>query len=249
MKIISIKTKKIQPGDDLLKILDQYLPSLQEKSVVAITSKIIAITEGRVKKSKNNTQTKDEWIIKEAEYYLPRESNKYQIMLTIKNNILIPTSGIDESNSNGNYVFWPKDPQKSANLIRTYLKKRFALKNIGVIITDSKTTPLRWGVTGVAISHSGFDGLNDLIGKSDIFGKELRVTKVNVMDALAASAVLVMGESDEQTPIAVIEDLPFVQFVDRNPTQKELDDLKIALEDDLYGIILTSAPWIKGGNK
>jgi F420-0:gamma-glutamyl ligase len=38
------------------------------------------------------------------------------------------------------------------------------------------------------------------------------MTKVNVADALAAAAVLVMGEGSEQTPLVVIGDVPFVTF-------------------------------------
>ena len=47
------------------------------------------------------------------------------------------------------------------------------LKKVGVIITDSKTTPLRWGTSGVAISYSGFSPLKNYIGSPDIFGKEM----------------------------------------------------------------------------
>ena len=50
----------------------------------------------------------------------------------------------------------------------------------------------------------------------------MQMTKSNVVDALAESAVAVMGEGSEQTPLAIIRDVPFVQFQDRNPTNKEL---------------------------
>lgn len=247
MKITPIKTPKIIPGksQDFFKILDRYLPSFKEGSILAITSKVIAICEGRIVKiGKIN---KDELIKKEAEYYLPRNQSKYGFSLTIKNNLLIPSSGIDESNGAGFYVLWPKNPQKTANEVRAYLVKRFLLKKVGVIITDSKTTPLRWGVTGSALTHSGFLALNDYIGKLDLFDRKLRVTKVNVMDAMAAAAVLVMGEGNEQTPMAKIEDLPFVKFVSRNPTKKELKDLHIEIADDLYAPLLQSVNWQKGG--
>jgi dihydrofolate synthase / folylpolyglutamate synthase len=72
------------------------------------------------------------------------------------------------------------------------------------------------------------------------------VTKVNVVDALAAAAVLVMGEGSEQTPLAIISDLPFVTFYDRDPSMEELQQLRIAIDDDLYGPLLTSVRWRKG---
>ena len=191
MIINSIKTKKIKPyKEDIFSILDKYLLSMPEKSILAVSSKIVAICEGNVV-SKEGIE-KDKLAQTEADYYLPRRESKYGYLLTIKNNILLPCAGIDESNGAGYYVLWPKNPQKSANEILDYLKKRFNRQKIGVIITDSKTTPLRWGTTGVAIAYSGFLPLKDYIGKPDIFGHTLMVTKANIMDALAVAAVLVM---------------------------------------------------------
>ncbi len=245
MEIKTIKTHKITVADkDIFKILDQYLINFEENSVLAVTSKIVAICEGRVVPL--DQIEKQELVEKEAEYFLPPEKNKYNVSLTIKNNLLVPTAGIDESNGNGYFILWPKNPQQSANLIREYLVKRFSLKKIGVIITDSKTTPLRWGTSGVAIAHSGFRALNDYIGTPDLFGHQLKMTKSNIMDALAAAAVVVMGEGDEQTPLAVIKDLPFVEFQEDNPTKQELKELEITKEDDLYGYLLTSVDWQEG---
>lgn len=248
MKVTPIKTHKITPEDDLFAILDKYIPSLSEKSVVAVASKIVAITEGRVVKKVSEEQ-KDDLAKKESEYFLPREYNQYGFMITIKRNIIVASGGIDESNGNGNYVLWPEDPQKSANAILKHLTETHRLREIGVIITDSKLSPLRWGVTGVAVAHSGFEALNSYIGKPDIFGRKLRAEKTNVADSLATSAVTVMGEGNEQQPLAIIEGASLVRFQKRNPTKKELDGLKIAIEDDVYASLLKSVKWEKGGTK
>lgn len=245
MKVIPVKTEKITDRDhDLFTILDTYIHSLQEKSVVAISSKIVSICEGRVVKIGDVDK---QWLIyQEAEYYLPPETNKYHFTLAIKDNILIPTAGIDESNGNGYYILWPSDAQKTANEAREYFCRRFALQDVGVIITDSKTTPLRLGTTGVTIAHSGFAALNNYRGTPDIFGRLLKVTYANVMDALGVTAVLTMGEGNEQTPLAIIEDIPHISFQRRNPSNEELAELHIALEDDLYAPILKNAGWKKG---
>lgn len=242
MNIRSIKTKKVEVGDNLFTLLDTYLPVVTEKSILAITSKIVSICEGNIIPITEEIDKK-ELVYKEADYYLPKEKNKYGIILTIKNNMLAPTAGIDESNSNGFYILWPKDPQKSANVIRNHIKAKFNLNDFGVIITDSKTSPLRWGTTGTCIAYSGIKPLNNYIGKKDIFGKEMKVTKANIVDALAVSSVLVMGEGKEQTPLALISDLPFVSFNKADPTEKEIIDLLISPEDDLYGELLTSVEW------
>jgi len=114
--------------------LDEYVTTLSENSVVLVTSKIVSICEGRyVKVSETN---KDDLIILESEQYLPRTKNKYNVALTIAKGILGASAGIDESNANHYYVLWPDDRQRSANAIRTYLKKKFDLKNVGVVITE-----------------------------------------------------------------------------------------------------------------
>ncbi|HUD20283.1 MAG TPA: coenzyme F420-0:L-glutamate ligase [Patescibacteria group bacterium] len=244
MNIRAIKTGKIVPNHEkLTTILDKYISDFNERSVLVITSKIVSICEGRVIKKDN--KKKNDLIPQEADYYVPPSKSKYDVTLTIKNNLLIPSAGIDESNGNGYFILWPKNPQRTVNEIRSYLVKRFKLTKVGVIISDSKTTPLRWGTTGTALVHSGFSALNDYIGKPDIFGRLLTMTKVNVMDALAGAAVLVMGESNEQTPLAIITDTPFVQFQKRNPTKKELNNLHIDMSDDVYAPLLTSVKWEK----
>jgi F420-0:gamma-glutamyl ligase len=176
---------------------------------------------------------------------LPASSNSYGITLTITNNILIPSAGIDESNANGCYVLWPRDVQRTANQLRIHFKEKHRLHEVGVIITDSTTTPLRRGTTGISISHSGFSALNSYVDQPDIFDKPMRVTQANVGNGLASAAVVVMGEGSEQTPLAIINDTPFVAFQDRNPTNEELNALTISLDDDLYGPVLRAAPWLK----
>lgn len=245
MRIVAVKTHKITARDtDLFKILDKYLPKIKEGSIVAITSKIVSITEGRLVKM--GSVGKDKLIEQESQFYLPRSENPYGVSLTITRNTLVATAGIDESNGNGYYVLWPKDPQKSANDISQYLKERFKLQQVGVIITDSRTAPLRWGVTAMAIAYSGFLPLKNYIGKPDLFGRKFEFEQMSIIDNLACAAAVVMGEGREQTPISVISDVSFVEFQDRNPTVKELAELKISMDKDLYGPFLKSVRWRKG---
>lgn len=244
MKISTIKTHKITKADtSIFTVLDTYLSSFAEKSVLAVTSKIVAICEGSIVPV--GDIEKNDLVQKEADFFLP-PSGSYHISFAIKNNILAPSAGIDESNGNEYYILWPKDSQKTANDIREYLVRRFGVQYAGVVITDSKSSPLRWGTSGFALAHSGFFALRDYVGSPDIFGRKLEHTKANIMDALACSAVVLMGEGDEQQPLAIVGDIPFVQFQDRNPVQEELDGLNIEKEDDLYAPFLTSVEWEKG---
>lgn len=245
MNVKAIKTHKITSSDsDLFAVLDKYITELSENTVVCVTSKIVAICEGRVVPLEGID--KDELIKSEAQYFLPRDTNPYHVSLTITRNNLVASAGIDESNANGTYVLWPADSQESANKIREHLAKKFGLKNIGVVITDSKSTPFRWGVTAISLAHSGFLALKSYIGEQDLFGRPFMFETMNIADGFATSAALIMGEGSEQTPLAIITDVPFVEFVARNPTKEELETLRIDMEADMYTPILSSAPWEKG---
>ncbi len=245
MKVASIRTHKILLSENLEEILSSYLPKrIPENSVLAVSSKIAALSEGRAVEAQNTD--KDKLIRSEAELFLSPDENAYHITFTIKNNTLTPSAGVDESNGNGYFVLWPKDPFASADRIRNYLRKKYGLRNIGVILTDSRSTPLEWGVTGMAIGHSGLEPLKSYIGQPDVFGRKFIFEKSHIAHSLAAAAVVVMGEGKEQTPLALITDIPFVQFRSTPLSKRELAKLKISLEKDLYAQFLKSAKWRKG---
>ncbi len=245
MQIQAIRTHKITVKDtDLFAILDKYLPALTENSVIAVTSKIISLTERQVRDPAS--VTKDELVHEQADWYIPRDTNPYHYCLSIKNSILISSAGIDQSNSDGHYVLWPKDVQASANKIRAHLAAKHHCKHLGVIITDSQSVPMRRGVQGTALAHSGFRALNSYIDTPDLFERHLNVTKANVMTSLAAAAVAVMGEGNEQTPLALITEVPFVHFVEHNPPKEELDELHIRMDDDVFAPLLTKGNWQQG---
>lgn len=232
------KTPKILPNQNLFSILDSSLPKLEEKDIVVVTSKIVSICQGRVVK---NTENKHKLIRKEAEKYIEEPTiSKFHVTLTIKDGILIANSGIDESNSGGYFVLWPNNPFGEAKKIWQYLKKRDHLKQLGVLITDSRLVPLRWGTLGIALAWCGFQPLKNYIGKPDIFGRYLRVTKQNIVDGLAAAAVSVMGEGDEQTPLAVIENAP-VRF-----SAAKQASVRIHPKDDMFAPLIDSSKWQAG---
>ncbi|MFH1827347.1 MAG: coenzyme F420-0:L-glutamate ligase [bacterium] len=106
--------------------------------------------------------------------------------------------------------------------------------------------PLRWGMLGVAISHSGFLAIKNYIGTLDLFGKTLEVSTSNIADALATTAVLIMGEGSEQIPIVIMENLNFVEFKDSNPDKTELSKLHVGLKDPMYAPFFKRVNWKKG---
>ncbi|PLK26198.1 coenzyme F420-0:L-glutamate ligase [Novosphingobium sp. TH158] len=109
-------------------------------------------------------------------------------------------SGIDASNVEGGKVLlWPRDPDASARAIRAALPGRPA-----VIIADSLGRAWRQGTLGTAIGCAGIIATDDRRGQQDLFGRTLQATVVAIADAIAAFAVLAMGEGAEGTPVAIV---------------------------------------------
>jgi F420-0:gamma-glutamyl ligase len=241
MRIQAIKTRVLlPPQDDLLSAIRESLTHFGDGDVLAVTSKALSISQGRCRISQHlgDRTEKDELVKQEADKYIDRNSvpGGYAI-LTIKDNILIPSAGVDESNANGYFILWPEKPQAAAQEIHDFLLTTYGIKNAGVIITDSHTTPLRLGVVGISLGHFGFQALKSYVGKKDIFGRTFTMERINIVDALATAAVLVMGEGSEQTPLARISEL---DFLDYGPVG---DPPVIDPEYDIYNPLLQSDLW------
>ncbi len=245
MRVQALQTPLVNIGDDIWDVLADSLLMVPEKSVVVVTSKILSLSESRVVPV--GEIDKHELIRKEAEWYTEPHSSKYDLMMTIKRHQLFINAGIDESNANGHFVLWPDNPQQWANEIWAWLRESYGLREVGVIVSDSKTSPLYWGVTGAAIAHCGFKALASKFDHPDLFNRPLKMTQVNVAQALAAAAVYEMGEANERTPLAIIEDIRDISFQLQPPSAEELESLVIEMEDDAFAPILSKAEWKRGG--
>jgi coenzyme F420-0:L-glutamate ligase len=235
MQFLKIKTRAmVPPKDNLYQVLDKYLPKLREGDILVITSKVLSIHQGRCVKIEPKTK-KDKLIYQEAEKIIPRKQipNQY-VVLTVKGHTLIPSAGIDESNGNGYYVLWPKNINQEAKKICLYLKKKHRIKKLAVVITDSHAIPLRYGVMGISIGFFGIKPLKDYRKTPDIFGRKLRITRTNIVDPLAAIAVLLMGEGCECTPLLVIRGAKLAEFTNRQSFQNLIVPGKI----DIYSPLL-----------
>jgi F420-0:gamma-glutamyl ligase len=244
MNITAIKTDRITAGSTTLTaLLDTVLKEFETGSILVVTSKIVSLTENRVAPLEAD---KDQLIKQESQYYLDPRYSTHGYHFSVVGGQLTSSAGIDESNGNGAYVLWPSDAQKRANELRSYLKSRFKVQYAGVMIVDSTSLPLRRGAVGTCLAHSGFKALNDYRGKSDLFGRLIKIEVANISEGLAAASVVAMGEGAEGTPLAVLTDLSFVEFTDTDPTPEELAQLHVPLHDDYFGSFLNSAPWQRG---
>lgn len=248
MKIDAIKTQVVRTGDDLFAVLEA-IPQLQERSVVAITSKVVALCEENVVERREGTREEKQHVVRQAaDRYIEPTESEYGVIVTVKDQVLAVNAGVDESNADGKYVLLPEDSYASAEKIWRFLKEKHQIEELGVIITDSRTFPLKWGVMGTYLAHCGFKVLDSKIGELDLFGHEMQMTQVNVAEGLAVAAVLNMGESNESQPIAVVTEVEqLVQFQAQPPSAQELKDLLIDMNDDVFAPFLLKAEWKKGG--
>ena len=224
MQIQAIKTKIFREGDDLFDFIIRHIKKLPEKSVLVITSKIVALSEKRTAVF-TDKKTKEKLIKSESELAI---KTKYA-WLTIKDGQVMASAGIDESNAKGKLILLPGDSYKSAQVLQSQLKKHFKLKNLGILITDNRTIPLRAGIVGVSLGYFGFRGIKDYRGQKDIFGRRFHFSRTDIADSLAAAAVLAMGEGNERKPLAIITDAPikFCQKIKKS-------ELYINIKDDMY---------------
>lgn len=247
MLITPIKTEKILPKQlPLLKLLDTSIKQFRERSILVITSKIVALCEGRIV---SLDEDKDKLIEQEATYYLPKKFRRFGASGTITHSAFIGAAGIDESNTSGHYLLLPKDSQKTASEVYRYLKKRFSVREAGVIIVDSHSTPLRRGASGIALAYRGFVGLKDYRGQQDLFGRTFLMEQANIADPLASVSALAMGEGAEQTPLVVIEDIAGMTFHKNAPTKKELSAFFVDLKDDIFAPLFNLKRLKKGRGK
>ena len=237
LNFIKVKTRIVEPPkDEIFDIIDGL--EVKDGDIIFITSKILGIHEGRTRKV--GEVEKEELIREEAERFLPYANNTgdFHVILTVNQNVLIPAAGIDESNADGYYILWPKDMDGLCRKIRERIIERTGISRLGVIATDSHTTPLRWGVTGITVGLAGVEPLRDIRGEEDIFGRKMHVTQVDLIDPLTSMAVLLMGESDERTPIVILRGFKGIPFSETG----SMKDFKIEPEMDLYRALIEVIP-------
>ncbi len=231
MELFEIKLPLIKENDDLLKIIitniRKTVGSLNEGDIIVIAEKVVATSQGRVKKLSEvkhiSNQAKDlarqynmderyvKLILDEASMVL---GGMKHVILTKVNDFLIANAGIDQSNAGGGkVVLLPKNLDEVIWKFWKTLKKEFKLNNLGIIIADSRVQPLRKGTIGIAIATAGFEPIEDLRGKPDLFNRPLEITMRAIADDLASAAQFLLSEADKQTPVVIIRgtDLEFTE--------------------------------------
>ena len=141
-------------------------------------------------------------------------------VVRMKKNILIvethhgfvmANAGVDQSNlepqdQNARVLLLPADPDGSAAALKAKLDAHYGVE-IGVVISDSVGRAWRLGTVGSRHRRCRRALAVGPARRADMSGRTLEVTEVAFADAVAASAVLVMGEGAEGKPAALVRGL------------------------------------------
>lgn len=190
----------------------------KDNDILVISSKFVSMSEGAVvnlakirvsKKARalaakcHMDQKMAELVLRESDYIVKGVPG---FLLAIKDGMIAPNAGIDRSNVPKGYaILYPRDPFGTAEKLKQKFQKELGIR-VGIVIADSRLMPTRIGTTGVAIACAGFEPVEDLRGKKDLFGNILKYTFKATADGLATMGVAVMGESDESTPASVVRE-------------------------------------------
>ena len=112
----------------------------------------------------------------------------------------------------------PEDSDLSAQKIRQKVLE-LTKKDVAVIVSDTHGRPLRQGEINIALGTSGFEPLRDRRGEKDLFGYKIKVKRTAIADELASAAELVIGQTNEGIPVAIIRGYPYPKSETANATK------------------------------
>lgn len=236
----------ISKGDDIAGLIMEAIKerneSLLENDVIVITHKVISKAEGKVadlstivpseesKRISLNTG-KDprlvELIISQSNEIVKIERDI--IITETKHGFVCANAGIDASNVDmlsNHVVLLPDNPDESARRIRNDIKSRTKI-DVSIVISDTFGRPFRKGQVNVAIGIAGIDPVVSYIGKTDMYGKILKVTEIAIADELASAAELVMGKSS-RIPVAIVRGCNYITG------DSSISKINRSKEDDLF---------------
>jgi coenzyme F420-0:L-glutamate ligase/coenzyme F420-1:gamma-L-glutamate ligase len=224
MQFFGISTELIHPKSDLvsmiLEAIDKQGLRIDDNDVLAIASKAVATAQNRLKRL-GSVAISDKAKKLSRRYALEpnfvaivlQEAEKVyggvpKALLTLKDDILTANAGVDQKNAPKGYVIlWPKNAYETAEKIRKEIFRK-TRRRVGIIIVDSRVTPLRMGTTGIALGAAGFEPVRDYRTEEDLYGKSILITRHALADDLASASHLIMGESNEQVSAVLVRNAP-----------------------------------------
>ncbi len=219
--------REVVPGDDIAQLIIEAARlngvEIFDRDIIVVSQKIVSKAEGRIVRLSDVVPSrraieiaercgKDprlvELVLREASEIL--KIDRCHIITLTRHGFVCANAGIDRSNAGGEdrVVLLPIDPDQSARRIRRRLKELLGV-DVAVIIVDTFGRPFREGVVNVAIGFAGINPFKDYRGLRDRDGYVFRVTRVCIVDEIAAAAELVMGQGAESTPFAIVRGVEY----------------------------------------
>jgi coenzyme F420-0:L-glutamate ligase len=257
VQLYPLKSKLILPGDSITGRLVEALSAaklgVKNGDIIAVASKVVSLSERNIVSLRNVKPTisarklgrRFEMPPEFAQVVLDESDAVYGgvpgVLLTLKNGDAIANSGVDRKNAPGESVIpWPVNPQRSAGTIRRTINRKLG-KKVGVVIVDSRVTPLRLGTIGLAIACSGFQPVKDARGMRDLYRRKVLMTLQSLADGIAGAAHILMGETRETVPFVLIRGAP-IKLGDG----KRAGSMTLPVKDCLY---MSQIPRPSVGNK
>jgi len=212
----------IKKGDNLAQLIcraaeNQGIP-LQDGDVIVVTHVFVSKAEGQVynldeivpsefAKAIAKRLDKDpalvEVILQESRAI--RRMGRGRLIAETRHGFVCANAGVDQSNVSGGRIVaaLPKNPDRSARNIRKGIKK-LTEKDVAVIVSDTHGRPFRMGEINIAVGVAGINPIRDRRGETDLFGYVMRVKQTAIADELASAAELVIGQTNEGIPVAIV---------------------------------------------
>jgi coenzyme F420-0:L-glutamate ligase/coenzyme F420-1:gamma-L-glutamate ligase len=211
----------IKTGDNLARLIcdaaTKQCTPIQNDDIVVVTHVVVSRAEGRVVNLNEVTPSefakniagrhKDpafiETVLRESKSVIRMIDGK--LITETKHGLVCANSGVDRSNvpRERNVVLLPDNPDLSARKIRKEIK-RLTGCDVAVIISDTHGRPIRKGEINVAIGVAGIKPIRDRRGEKDLFGYMIRIKRTAIADELSSAAELVVGQTNEAVPAAII---------------------------------------------
>ena len=224
----------INVGDPLREIIVEELQKidLKDGDIIVIAHTIVSKSENKVYdldliapspfalqigRVQGKDPRKIEVILRESSEII--RMNEKVLITATHHGFICANSGIDKSNTPGNTVVSHTVFTDLSAMQIKYVIKTNLHKNVAIIISDTFGRPLRVGTVNFAIGSAGISPLEDIRGKTDLFGYELRSTIIARADEIAAAAGMVMGQADEGTPVIIVRG---VEYSVSNNSSREL---------------------------
>jgi len=245
LPIFEIEQDIVSP---IIHALDKMGEQLKENDVVVIASKIISKAEGRIidlreiEPSEQAIRLSKRIIKSDRLIELILRQGKLlgwtqkHLLIETEFGFITANAGVDGSGGGSPSVdhayLLPKNPDKSAASIRERFQNHYKT-NIGVLIQDSSGKSWRRGNVGLSIGSSGIKVIDNIyedpIRKIDLCGIPSTSASVNVGDQIAAIGNLLMGETNNATPVVIIRGL---NVVDEFQTSQLLNKTKFGTHEN-----------------